>query len=269
MKIKYLASCQIYIIVMNKTAIITGSATGVGSATALQLAARGWNVLINYSKSQKEAEDIFSQCKDLGSDALLYKGDVSSDAVCRKMVKIAVDHWGRLDGLVNNAGTTCYCKLSDLEGVKKDDFIYLYEVNLLSAFQMTRAAAPHLKRNKGSIVNVSSISALNGSGSSIAYTCSKGAMVTLTLSLAHALSPDVRVNCICPGFIQGRWTKNFLGERYDEIENSFANASSLNVTATPDDIAESIVYFITGAPLSTGEIRTVDGGFSHYVTKLG
>jgi 3-oxoacyl-[acyl-carrier protein] reductase len=254
---------------MKPCAIVTGSATGVGAATALMLAKAGWNVVINYSKSKAEAEETTGFCREAGADTLLLQGDVSDDSVCRQLVAGAVDRWGRLDALINNAGTTRFCPLSELEGLTADDFLYLYRVNVLSAFQMARAAAPHLKKQKGSIVNVSSISALNGMGSSIAYTCSKGAMVTLTLSLAHALAPEVRVNAICPGFIQGRWTRGFLGEKYELVNENFARASTLQVTAKPEDIAEGIVYFVTGAKLSTGEIRTIDGGFSHKVTSLG
>jgi 3-oxoacyl-[acyl-carrier protein] reductase len=233
------------------------------------LSQMGWNVLINYSKSKAEAEETAKFCRDAGADIIIMQGDVSNDDVCRQLVEASMAQWGRLDALVNNAGTTRYCPLPDLEGLSRDDFIHLYEVNVLSAFQMSRAAAPHLKKQHGSIVNVSSISALNGSGSSIAYTCSKGAMVTLTLSLAHALAPQVRVNAVCPGFIQGRWTKNFLEEKYEQVNKNFAKASTLQMTATPADIAEGIVYFVTGAKLSTGEVRTIDGGFSHKVTSLG
>jgi 3-oxoacyl-[acyl-carrier protein] reductase len=251
------------------TAIITGSATGVGAATAIQLAEEGWNVLVNYSKSEQEAQATASQCESLGAEVILMKADVAEDTNCRMMVDAVMAKWGRLDALVNNAGTTRFCPLADLEGVSEDDFLYLYKVNVLSAFQMSRAAAPHLKKSHGSIVNVSSISALNGSGSSIAYTSSKGALVTLTLSLAHALAPEVRVNCICPGFIQGRWTKNFLGGKYESVRDNFAAASSLQATTTPEDIADAIAYYVTRAKLNTGEIRTVDGGFSHHVVKLG
>lgn len=248
--------------------IITGSATGVGAATARSLASKGWNVLINYTKSKKEAEETAHHCSQFGSDTILMKADVSEDLNCRKMVQKAFEKWNRIDGLVNNAAQTRFCPLSDLEGLKQQDFHDLYQVNLVSAFQMTRAATPYLMNQKGSVVNVSSIAGINGNGSSIAYACSKGALITLTLSLAHALAPDVRVNAICPGFIQGRWTKNFLKENYEKVNESFARASSLQTTATPEDVADGIVHFITGAKLSTGEIRTIDGGFSHFVTKL-
>jgi len=254
---------------MRPAAIITGSATGVGAATAVLLAQKGWNVLINYTRSKIEAEETAEQCRKSGADVIILQGDVSDDLACRKMVDLSIEKWGHLNALVNNAGTTRFCPLPDLEGLTQADFQDLYQVNVVGAFQMARAAAPYLKKEKGSVVNVSSISGLNGSGSSIAYACSKGAMVTLTLSLAHALAPEVRVNAICPGFIQGRWTKNFLGDHYDKVKRNFAQAATLGVTAMPEDIAEGIVYFVTGAKLSTGEIRTIDAGFSHYVTKLG
>ncbi|MCB0685751.1 MAG: SDR family oxidoreductase [Saprospiraceae bacterium] len=253
---------------MKPCAIVTGSATGVGSSSAKLLAKQGWNVLVNYTKSKDEAEETAKQCIAYGAEVIVFQGDVSEDAVCRSMVQEVIDQWGRLDGLVNNAGTTRFCALNNLEGLNEDDFHYLYQVNLVSAFQMSRAAAPFLKASRGSIVNVSSIAGINGSGSSIAYACSKGAMITLTHSLAHALAPEIRVNAICPGFIQGRWTRNFLKENYEKINQNFAQASSLEVTALPEDIAEGIVYFITGAKLSTGEIRTIDAGFSHKVTTL-
>ncbi len=254
---------------MRKAAIISGSATGVGAATAIQLAKEGWDVMVNYTKSKTEAEETSRICREAGADVLLIQADVSEDSNCRMMVEKAMQRWGHLDALVNNAGATKYCALPNLEGLNTEDFLSLYQTNVLSAFQLSRAAAPHLKTVEGCIVNVSSISALNGVGSSIAYTCSKGAMVTLTLSLAHALSPDVRVNCICPGFIQGRWTKNFLGDRYEDVNRNFAQASTLKRTTTPEDIADAVAYFVTRAKLSTGEIRTIDGGFSHHVVSLG
>ncbi len=163
--------------------------------------------------------------------------------------------------MVNNAGTTQFCSYADLEGLTKEDFLSLYEVNVVGAYQVTRAAVPYLKKAAdGAIVNTSSISAISGVGSSIAYASSKGALSTMTLSLAHALAPDIRVNAVCPGFIQGRWTKHFLGEQYDAVNEIISNASLLGRTTVPADIANSIVFLIEKAGMMTGQILTVDGG---------
>ncbi len=252
-----------------KVAIITGSATGVGSATAVHLAQSGWNVVINYTKSEQEADETAEKCRSAGAEGLVLKGDVSDDIACRQIVADTVAKWGHIDALVNNAGTTRACRLSDLEGVTADDFIHLYRVNVLSAFQMARAAAPYLKQSRGAVVNVASIAALNGMGSSIAYTSSKGAMVTLTLSLAHALAPEVRVNAVCPGFIQGRWTRGFLGDRYEEVRSDFEQAAALKVTATPEDIADAIAFYCTRGAIMTGQVTVVDGGSTLGSVTLG
>lgn len=244
-----------------KVALVTGSATGVGAATCLQLAENGWNVVINYSKSAEEAEKTAEDCRKLGAEVLVCQANVAQDEDCRAMVAQTVEKWGRIDALVNNAGTTQFCSYADLEGLTKEDFLSLYEVNVIGAYQVTRAAVPHLKEaTDGAIVNTSSISAISGVGSSIAYASSKGALSTMTLSLAHALAPDIRVNAVCPGFIQGRWTKHFLGEQYDAVNDIISKASLLGRTTVPEDIANSIVFLIEKAGMMTGQILTVDGG---------
>lgn len=243
-----------------KVSIVTGSATGVGAATCFELAKRGWNVVINYTRSVQEAENTAELCKSAGSDVLVCQANVANDEDCVDMVLKTTGRWGRLDALVNNAGTTRFCDYANLEGLDKADFLSLYEVNVVGAYQMTRAAAPYLKSSEGSIVNTSSISAISGVGSSIAYAASKGALSTMTLFLAHALAPQVRVNAVCPGFIQGRWTKGFLGDRYEAVKHNIEQASLLNKTTVPEDIAKTIVYLIEDAVMTTGQILTVDGG---------
>ncbi len=244
----------------NKVAIVTGSATGVGAATCIQLAQRGWNVVVNYSRSKSEAEETAAQCREFGNDVLLLKGDVSADEDCTKLASEAMNAWGRIDALVNNAGRSRLCSYDDLDGLSKEDFLQLYEVNVVGAYQMTRACAPHLKTQKGAIVNTCSISAVSGVGSSIAYAASKGALATMTLALGHALAPEVRVNGVHPGFIDGRWTRNFLKERYDEVAGRMSEHSILKRVATPEDIARSIVYLVIDATAVTGQILVVDNG---------
>ncbi len=244
-----------------KVALVTGSATGVGAATCLQLADRGWNVVVNYSRSSEEAEATASRCREAGSEVLVCRADVANDQDCREMVEQTVSKFGRIDALVNNAGTTRFCDYADLEGLSEEDFVFLYRVNVIGAYQVTRAAVPHLRQAQDpSIVNTSSISAISGVGSSIAYAASKGALTTMTLSLAHALAPEIKVNAVCPGFIQGRWTKNFLGDRYEQVKDRMAGTTLLAKTALPEDIANSIVHLIVGAPMVTGQILVLDGG---------
>src|SRR5262249_41965576 len=129
-----------------KTAIVTGSASGIGAATALELSKRGWSIVINYSKSADEAKKVAAKCKD----AICVQADVGDDAECRKLVKAAIDKWGRLDALVNNAGTTKFVKHSDLDGLSADDFLRIYRLNVVGPFQMVRAASAALKAAKGS-----------------------------------------------------------------------------------------------------------------------
>ena len=244
-----------------KVALVTGSATGVGAATCRLLASRNWNVVVNYSRSSTEAEETAAACEALGSQVLVCQADVAEDADCRELVAQTVEKFGRIDALVNNAGTTRYCSFDDLEGLTKEDFMFLYGVNVVGAYQVTKAAVPHLRKAESpAVVNISSISAISGVGSSIAYAASKGALSTMTLSLAHALAPQIRVNAVCPGFIQGRWTKDFLKDRYDSVQERVALASLLHKTSVPEDIARTIVFLIEEAGMTTGQILTVDGG---------
>jgi len=172
-----------------KTAIVTGSSTGVGAATCIELAKRGWNVVINYSRSKQQAYDLAETCKNLGAKTLICEANVANEADCKRMVTETIKMWGRIDVLINNAGPTKFCDYSDLDGLTKKDFQDVYEVNVIGAYQMVKFAAPYLKAVNGAIVNISSISAISGVGSSIAYAASKGALSTMTLSLAHALAP--------------------------------------------------------------------------------
>ena len=244
-----------------KVALVSGSATGVGAATCRKLANLGWNVVINYSRSAEEAAQTAELCRQSGAEVLLCQANVAEDDACRHMVAQTVEKWGRLDALVNNAGRTKFCDYSDLDGLSKQDFFEIYEVNVVGAYQLTRAAVPYLKAAEdGSVTNISSISAISGVGSSIAYASSKGALSTMTKSLAHALAPDIRVNAICPGFIEGRWTKGFLGEQYETVKSKIEKSSLLNRVSLPEDIADSVVFLIENARLISGEILTVDGG---------
>ena len=242
--------------------IVTGSSSGVGAACARQLAELGCNVVINYARNADGAEATAQACRAFGVETEVVQADVAEDADCRKLVAAAEMRWGRLDGLVNNAGTTRFCAHENLDGLDKEDFLDIYSVNLVGPYQMTRAAAPVLRRGgRGSIVNVASIAGVMGIGSSIAYAASKGALITLGLSLARVLGPQIRVNTVCPGFIQGEWLAEGLGrDNYERAKSYLESNSPLRQTATADTVAEAILYFLSGATLVTGETLMVDGG---------
>ncbi len=246
----------------SKVAIVTGSASGIGAAAAKMLAARSVHVVINYSKSQKEAEAVAAECSAKGVETLLQQADVSDDAACRRMVEAAVKKWGRIDYLVNNAGTTKFMPHANLEGLTAADFQRVFGVNVVGAFQMSRAVAPHMKRlGHGAIVNVSATASFTAGGSSIAYGTSKSALNTLTLSLARVLGPEVRVNAVCPGFVTTRWMQQGLGaEGYAARMKSSISDSPLKSTCNPEDVAEPIVWLLENAGQVTGEILRIDSG---------
>jgi 3-oxoacyl-[acyl-carrier protein] reductase len=243
------------------TALITGSGTGVGAATALLLAQKGWNVVVNYSRSEADARATAQACRDAGADVLLLRGSVAEDADCKALVQATVDGWGRIDALVNNAGVTTFTGAANWDVLDAQTFQQIFGVNAMGAFLMTRACAPHLKAAGGSIVNVSSVAGALGIGSSVPYIASKGALNSLTLYLARALAPGVRVNAVCPGLITSRWFKDGLGEAgYQQVKAATESSTPLQRASTPEDIAQAIVWLIEGAPTMTGELLMLDAG---------
>ena len=248
--------------VENSVSIVTGSSSGVGAATARMLAEKGGRVVINYSKSVDAARVVAAECESLGGDTLLCQADVSDDDDCRRMVAEAIKKWGRLDALVNNAGTTKFVQHTDMDGLDGSDFQSIYGVNVIGPFQMVRAARNALKASgDASVVNVASIAGVKGVGSSIAYAASKGALITMTQSLARVLGPEVRVNAVCPGFIEGEWLAEGMGRETYEASKSFLEAKTpLQKTCTPESVAESILGFIEGHSIVTGQHLVLDGG---------
>jgi 3-oxoacyl-[acyl-carrier protein] reductase len=196
-------------------AVVTGSSSqgGVGAACAELLAARGCNVVVNYATNKAGADDVVAACRKAGGEAIAVKADVAKDEDCRRLVQAAVDRWGRLDVLINKAAVTRTIPHQRFELLDAAEFQRVYAVNLIGNYQMCRAAAPHLKAaGDATIVNISSIGAMRGAGSSIAYAASKGALNTLTVSMARALAPQVRVNALCPGGLLGSWTRKIMTE---------------------------------------------------------
>ena len=244
-----------------KTALVTGSATGVGAATALALARRGYDVLLNYTKSEREAKEAERACREAGADTLCVRADVALDIECRSMVQAAFARWNRLDALVNNAGITTFVGSGNWDALDAETFQRIFAVNLLRTFQMVRAAVPHLKEARGSIVNISSIAGALGIGSSVPYIASKGAINSLTLHLARVLAPEVRVNAVCPGMITTRWFVDGVGqEAYEKLKTHYESVTPLATACTAEDIADAVLWLIEGARTTTGELLMLDSG---------
>jgi 3-oxoacyl-[acyl-carrier protein] reductase len=245
-----------------RVAIVTGAASGVGAATALLLAQRGHDLVLNFNRSAEMMQTSLEACRATGVKAVALQGDVARDEVCRALAREAEQRFGAIDAVVNAAGATRFVPIADLEGVNADDFQHLIGINTLGPFQMARAAAPHL-REGGAIVNVSSNSTLSGNASSLPYVVSKGALNTLTLGLARALAPKVRVNAVLPGLIEGRWMRDGLGDEasYQRVKNGYAATSLLERVSTPEDIAHAIAWLLDPACLMTGQLMVVDAGF--------
>jgi 3-oxoacyl-[acyl-carrier protein] reductase len=242
--------------------IVTGSATGIGAACAVELAKRGWRTVINYTKSEAEAQQTARECEKHGGQTLLVRANVAEDADCRRMADAALEKWGRIDGLINNAGTTkVVFNHANLEALSAEDFQNIYSVNVIGAFQMIRAVEPTMrKQGRGSVVNISSRAGIDSTGTSIAYAASKGALNTMTMGLARALGPQIRVNAVCPGFVETRWLQQAIGEKYEMARARWASNSPLQRASTPEDIADVAVWLLTGGPTVTGELILVDGG---------
>ena len=245
-----------------KVCIVTGSSAGIGAATARLYARRGWDVVINCSRDAAPAETVATECRALGVDAIVVKADVSSDADCRRLAAEVEARFARADVLVNNAGTTKFVALQDLEGLDAADFQRIYAVNVIGAYQMSRALVPLLRRSPGAgIVNISSVASMMGVGSSLAYMASKGALNALTIGLARALGPGIRVNAIAPGLVETAWLQQGLGaERYAQAVQGYKARATLDAVIAPEDVAEAAWWLGAGAAKTTGEVLLLDAG---------
>jgi len=240
-----------------RVAIVTGASSGIGAATARELAQRGWAVVVNYVRRAEQAEAVARAC----GEAIAVRADVARDEDCRALVGAALARWGRLDALVNNAGTTKFVPHRDLAGLDAQDFQRIYATNVVGAFQMCRAAEAPLRAARGAIVNVSSLAALLGTGSSLAYAVSKGALDVLTRSLARVFAPEVRVNAVAPGVVETPWmTEGYGPERYAHLRSEYAHLAPLGDVCRPEDVAATIAWLIEDGAKITGERIYVDAG---------
>jgi 3-oxoacyl-[acyl-carrier protein] reductase len=246
-----------------KAALVTGSATGIGRATAVALANAGYDVAVNCSRSVAEAEETVRQCESAGARALLIQADVSDDAHVRRMLAQVDETFGRLDALVNVAGTTVLTAQEDLEAISPEDFDRVFAVNVKGVFLVTRAAAPLLRRTgNAAVVNLASIVGPRPGAQPIPYAASKAAVVNMTRTFSRVLAPEVRVNAVAPGWIAGEWMERTLGEHYDRLMDRRAKATPMGRVATFEDVAEVILNLIEHNRFVTGETVVIDGGFS-------
>lgn len=244
-------------------ALVTGAGTGIGRSVALLLAKKGYELVINFSRSEAAAKATAREAEAAGARTLVYQCDVSDDGCVRAMLEATQREFGRLDVLINNAGTTLDVEPKDLDRVNVEDWNRVFAVNVLGLFLVTRAAVPLLRQSpNGCIVNTCSIAGLRPSAQPLPYAASKAAVANLTKTLANALGPEIRVNAVAPGWVEGEWMQRTLGENYEGLFARRARYTPLKRCATPDDVAETMLSLIVSNHFVTGEIIIIDGGFS-------
>jgi 3-oxoacyl-[acyl-carrier protein] reductase len=244
-------------------ALVTGAATGIGRSAAIALAKHGYDVVVNFSRSEDAAKITAREAEAAGARALLYRADVSDDASVRAMLAATEKEFGRLDVLINNAGITADVEPKNFEAMTVDAWNRVFSVNVLGLFLVTRAATPLLKKSpNGCIVNTCSIAGLRPSAQPLPYAASKAAVANLTKTLANALGPQIRVNAVAPGWIEGDWMKKTLAGNYEGLMARRAKYTPLNRCCREDDVADSMLSLILHNRFVTGEIIIVDGGFA-------
>jgi 3-oxoacyl-[acyl-carrier protein] reductase len=245
-----------------KAALVTGGATGIGRSAVLALARAGFDVAVNYSSSETAARETAADAEKLGAGTLLVRCDVSDEAGVRAMLRAVEQKFQRLDVLVNNAGTTASWKPRDLDTLSLEEWDRVFAVNVRGLFQVTRAAAPLLKKSRGCVVNTASIVGLRPGPQPLPYAASKAAVVNLTKTLAWNLGPEIRVNAVAPGWMEGDWMKRMLKDKYGELMEKRAKATPLKRVVTADDVAETMMGLILSNRFVTGEVIVIDGGFT-------
>jgi 3-oxoacyl-[acyl-carrier protein] reductase len=246
-----------------RVALVTGAATGIGRAAAVALARAGFDVAINFSRSEAQARETATQAERAGAQTLLLKCDVSDEAGVRAMIAAIGERFGHLDVLVNNAGVTASWKPKDLETLDLAEWDRVFAVNVRGMFQVTRAALPWLRKGeRPCIVNTASIVGLRPGPQPLPYAASKAAVVNLTKTLAWNLGPEIRVNAVAPGWMEGEWMERMLKDKYEDLMGKRAKATPLRRVVTAEDVAETMLSLIESNRFVTGEVVVVDGGFS-------
>ncbi|MDB5964111.1 MAG: family oxidoreductase [Polaromonas sp.] len=246
-----------------KKALVTGGATGIGKSAVLALAKAGYDVAINYGSSAAAAKATAAEAEKLGAATLCIQCDVSDETAVRAMMKTIEEKFGHLDALINNAGTTAKWKVKDLESLDLAEWDRTFAVNVRGLFQVTRAAVPLLKKGSNpSIVNTASIVGLRPGPQPLPYAASKAAVVNMTKTLAWNLGPEIRVNAVAPGWMEGDWMERMLGDKYEDLMGKRARATPLKRCVTADDVAETMMNLLQSNRFVTGEIIVIDGGFT-------
>lgn len=245
-----------------KVALVTGAATGIGRSAVLALARAGYGVVVNYASSEKAARETAAEAQKLGASTLVVRCDVSDEAGVRAMLFKVKETFGKLNVLINNAGTTASWKPKDLETLSLEEWDRVFAVNVRGLFQVTRACVPMLKEAKGCVVNTASIVGLRPGPQPLPYAASKAAVVNLTKTLAWNLGPEIRVNAVAPGWMEGDWMKRMLKDKYDDLMGKRAKATPLKRVVSADDVAETMMSLIESNRFVTGEVIVIDGGFT-------
>jgi len=236
---------------LSEVVVVTGSSSGIGRAVAERFASDGACVIVNSSRSVENGEKLARSLPE----AAYVQGDVSREEDARRLVASALERFGRLDVVVNNAGTTKRIPFPDLERVDEALWQRILGVNLMGPWYLSRAAVPALRETRGAIVNVGSVAGIIAAGSSLPYAVSKAALHHLTRTLAQALAPDVRVNAVAPGLVETPWTAGW------EANEAVVARTPLGRAATPEDIADAVVS-LARTPFATGQVVAVDGGLT-------
>jgi 3-oxoacyl-[acyl-carrier protein] reductase len=246
-----------------KVALVTGAATGIGKSAVLALARAGYDVVVNYNSSETAARATAREAEKLGARALLAKCDVSDEAGVRSMLDSINKTCGRLDVLINNAGTTASWKMKDLDSLSLEEWDRVFAVNVRGLFQVTRAALPLLRKgDHPCVINTASIVGLRPGPQPLPYAASKAAVVNLTRTLAWNLGPGIRVNAVAPGWMEGDWMKRMLKDKYEDLMGKRARATPLERVVTADDVAETMLSLIESNRFVTGEVIVIDGGYT-------
>ncbi|MFJ9411188.1 SDR family NAD(P)-dependent oxidoreductase [Streptomyces sp. NPDC101393] len=250
-------------------ALVTGSARGIGRAAVLALAAAGYDVAVNYASSDQAAKETAALAEKAGARTMVCRADVADETAVLGMVEEIRNRFGRLDVLVNNAGTTARTPPADLDGLDMAEWDRVFAVNVRGLFQVTRACVPLLQQaatkrpGRTAVVNLASIVGLRPGPQPFPYAASKAAVVNLTKTLAGRLGPDgIRVNAVAPGWMVGEWMEDQLGENYERLMERRGRHTPMRRCVTPEDVARSILSLIDSNPFVTGEIVVVDGGFT-------
>lgn len=250
--------------IAGKVALVTGSSTGIGRATAYVLAERGCKVVVNYASSHADAEQTLAGVRQRGAEGLLAQADVTDEPAVLEMVARAQRELGPVQILINNAGFTRVVSFDDLDGLTDEIWQKTLNTNVVAPFKAIRACVPGMKAaGWGTVVNVSSIAGVMSAGSSLAYAASKAALINITRGLARTLAPEIRVNAVAPGYVDSAWWERrafYSPEQIDALRDGARQRSPLKIAGTPEHIAGAIVWLVEGADIVTGETILVDAG---------